>query len=53
MVGVLFDGFYVLSMIFVFGFLIIGYYLIVIMVFMWLVFEYILVGWYFYVIGVN
>jgi ribose transport system permease protein len=53
MVGVLPDGFYDLSITFVFGLPITGYYLLLITVVMWVVLEYTPVGRYLYAIGAN
>jgi ribose transport system permease protein len=53
MVGVLPDGFYGLSITFVFGLPITGYYLLAITLVMWVVLEYTPIGRYLYAIGAN
>lgn len=53
MVGVLPDGFYGLSITFVFGLPITGFYLLAITLIMWVVLEYTPVGRYLYAIGAN
>lgn len=52
-VGVLPDGFYALSSTFVFGLPILGYYVFVVSIVLWLILEYTPVGRYLYAIGAN
>ena len=53
MVGVLPDGFYALSITFIFGIPIFAFYVLAITILMWIVFSYLPIGRYMYAIGAN